>query len=222
VNNKIHLGLVEDQVLFREGIKAILSVWPEIEIVFESAEGYTVIERLKECEILPQVMLVDLSLPPQGQTEYSGKDLTLALREHFPDIKIIILSGNDDENFISQLIENGANGYLVKSSDPSEVYEAINSVHTRGSYINLRALMAIQKNAGKKPKKNMSNFQLTPREIEILQLVCQQLTTEDIADKLFLSPKTVNGHRNNLLSKTGAKNTAGLVIFAIKNEIYKV
>jgi len=223
--SKITVGLVEDQFLFRQGMKAILSAWMEIDVIFEAAEGYTVVDALKEAKTIPQVMLVDLSLPPNGQREFSGKDVTVALLKNFPDIKIIILSGHEDENFIAQLIECGAHGYLVKDCDPDEVHEAITSVSTKGSYINIRTLKAIQNNIGRKTKVRQINSaaeQLTKREVEILQLICDQFTTDEIAEKLFLSPKTVNGHRNSLLEKTGAKNVAGLVVYAIRNGIAQV
>ena len=225
MQNRIQVGLVEDQFLFRQGMKAILSAWPEIEVIFEAAEGYTLIEKLKQMKLIPHVMLVDLSLPPQGQKEFSGKEVTVELLKNFPDIKVIILSGHEDENFIAQLIENGAHGYLVKDSDPDEVHEAITSVYTKGSYINARALKAIQNNIGRKTKVRSSNTtveKLTKREEEILQLICEQHTTDEIAEKLFLSPKTVNGHRNSLLEKTGAKIVAGLVIYAIKSGVTEV
>lgn len=226
MEHKILIGLVEDHFLFRQGMKAIISSWPEIEVVFESAEGYNVIDKLKTSTLIPDVMLVDLSLPPQDKKEFSGKEVTIALREIFPDIKIIILSGHEDENFIAQLIEHGAHGYLVKDSDPSEVRDAIFSVYHKGSYINARTLKAIQHNIGKKTKPRSiaisATEQLTKREEEILQLICQQMTTEEIAEKLFISPKTVNGHRNNLLEKTEAHNVAGLVIYAIKNGIVSI
>lgn len=219
MNKKIKVGLVEDQLLFRTGMKAILSSWPEIEVVFESPNGYSVIDSLKAGTNLPDVMLIDLSLPPNGKTEYSGSHLTKDLIEHFPQVMVLILSVHDDENFIARLIEQGAHGYLVKECDPQEVYDAIVSVHTRGSYINERTLRAIQRNMGKKIKP-MKNFaDITRREVDILKLTCQQYTAEEIAEKLFISVKTVNGHRNNLLQKTGSRNVTGLVIYAIKNQI---
>jgi two-component system, NarL family, response regulator NreC len=217
--NKIKIGLVEDQFLFRQGMKAILGAWPDIEVVFESANGYSVIDSLKQSALLPDVMLVDLSLPPNGQKEFSGVHVTHALLENYPNMKILILSVHEDENFIAQLIEQGAHGYLVKDSDPQEVYEAIVSVYNKGSYINERTLKAIQHNMGRKLKPTKVYVQITKREEEILQLTCKQYTAEEIADKLFISVKTVNGHRNNLLQKTGSRNVTGLVIYAIKNQI---
>ncbi len=218
----IRIGLVEDQFLFREGMKAILSTWPDIDVSFESAEGYTVLDKLSKSTQVPDVMLVDLSLPPNGQIEYGGRELTIALTEAYPEMKILILSVHDDENFINQLIECGAHGYLVKDCNPQEVYEAIKSVHTKGSYINERTLKAIQRNMGKKPVAKKINTQITKREEEILQLVCKQYTAEEIAEKLFISVKTVNGHRKNLLQKTGSRNVTGLVLYAVKNNIISV
>jgi len=171
-------------------------------------------------------MLVDFSLPadPESKKEYSGRDLTVAIRASFPEMKIIILSVHENENFIADAIEHGAHGYLVKDSDPGEVFDAIQSVYTKGSYINERALKALQKNINRKstPKPTLHDARLTKREEEVLALVCHQLTAEEIAEKLFISVKTVNGHRTNLLEKTGAKNVAGLVIYAIRNNIVTI
>lgn len=220
---KIRIGLVEDQFLFRQGIKAILSAWGDLEVMFESTDGYSVIQKLKESSSLPDVMLVDMSLPPDGKREYSGLDLTNDLKEIFPDIKIIILSVHDDNHFIAKLIRTGAHAYLVKDSNPQEVYEAIVAVHQRGIYINERTLLAIQSNSQRKPAAKTigpvaSDVVLTRREEEILILICKQKTTDEIAAELFISPKTVNGHRNNLLQKTGSRNVAGLVTYALSRQ----
>lgn len=217
----IKIGIVEDHHLFREGLKAILNGWPDVKVVFEAAEGYTVIGSLsKQPSDVPQIMIVDLSLPPNNKEEYSGMHLTSDLLKHFPDIKIIVLSVHIDENFIAQLIEYGAHSYLVKDCDPQELYNAIIAVYTKGSYINERSLKAIQHNLNKKRSvRPQIALEITRREVEVLQLVCQQFTAEEIAEKLFISVKTVNGHRNNLLQKTGSRNVTGLVMYAVKNNI---
>jgi two-component system, NarL family, response regulator NreC len=220
----INVGLVEDQPLFMQGMKGILSSWIDFKVVFESGDGYSVLSKLNAASVIPQVMLVDLSLPPYGQDEFSGKHVTMALREHFPEMKVIILSGHNDEEFIAQLIESGAHGYLVKDCHPDEVYEAITTAHYKGSYINARTLKAIQYTLNNKttPQQTISSIEnLSKREEEIIQLICMQFTTEQIAEKLFLSPKTVNGYRNSLLQKTGAQNVVGLVIYAVKNGLVK-
>lgn len=219
MSNKIHIGLVEDQFLFREGMKAIINTWKETEVIFEASDGYSVIDKLQQTHMLPDVMLVDLSLPAHEGKEFSGMQLTHQLIEHYPQMKVLILSVHDDDNFINRLIECGAHGYLVKDSDPQEVHEAILAAYHKGSYINERALKAIQRNMNRKVKTSRPDIQITKREEEILQLVCAQYTAEEIAEKLFISVKTVNGHRNNLLQKTGSRNVTGLVLYAIRNNI---
>ena len=218
----IRIGLVEDQILFRKGMKAICDSWPGMKIVFECENGYSVVDSLRNSPVLPDVLLVDLSLPPDGNREFSGIDVTSAVLRNFPSISIVILSVHEDENFIAQVIEQGAHGYLVKDCDPQEVQQAIIDVHTKGSYINERTLRAIRNNMGRKNKAKpglIAPVRLTKREEEILSLICRQHTSEEIAEELFISVKTVNGHRNNLLQKTGSRNTAGLVIFALKNNL---
>lgn len=219
---KIKVGIVEDQLLFREGIKAILGNCGDFDIVFESSDGFSVISKLQQSKNLPDVMLVDLSLPPMDGMEFSGLDLTLLLVESYPKMKILVLSIHKDENFIIELVRNGAHGYLVKDCDPPELFDAIRSVYSKGSYINARALQAIQSSMARKVKPKSLAVQLSEREQEILQLVCQQYTAEEIAKKLFLSVKTVNGHRNNLLLKTGSRNATGLVVYAVKNNLVKL
>ena len=222
MHDTIKVGLVEDQILFREGMKAIIGTWPGMEVMFESADGYSVMDKLKASAVIPDVLLVDLSLPPLGQREFSGRHVTQVVTEAYPSIKILILSVHDDENFINQLIESGAHGYLVKDCNPNEVFEAIDSVYHKGSYINERSLRAIQRNMGRRVKPVKVDLNLTRREEEILQLVCQQFTAEEIAEKLFISVKTVNGHRNNLLQKTGSRNATGLVLYAVKNNVISI
>jgi two-component system response regulator NreC len=222
MDRKIRVGIVEDQPLFRQGLKAIISAWEDVEVVFESGEGFTIAEKLQSSAVMPDILLVDISLPPDGTREFGGVQVTDVVTQQFPEIKIIILSIHSEEHFISELIAHGAHGYLVKDSNPHEVHEAIKLVYEKGSYINQRALHAIQRGLSVRIQPEpvtSSPIRLTRREEEILQLICRQNTTEEIAEKLFISTKTVDGHRNNLLQKTGSRNTAGLVAFALTNNI---
>ena len=215
----IKIGLVEDQFLFREGMKAILSSYEEFEVVFESEDGFSVMDKLSSSEVIPDVLLVDLSLPKNGDEDFDGIAVTDTIVDNYPEIKILILSVHDDDAFIAELIERGAHGYLIKDSDPNEVTEAIRAVHHKGSYINQKTLSAIQKKMNQKHKTSTKKSQdeaLTKREIDVLRLVCQQKTTGEIAEELFISSKTVDGHRNNLLQKTHSRNVAGLVLYAMK------
>lgn len=215
----INIGLVEDQFLFREGMKAILSSYEEFNVVMESEDGFSVMDKIAASDEKPDVLLVDLSLPKQEDNDFDGIAVTDVVVENHPDIKILILSVHDDDAFIAELIERGAHGYLIKDSDPEEVVEAIKAVYEKGSYINQKTLLAIQKKMNQKHKTSTKKSQdeaLTKREIDVLRLVCQQKTTGEIADELFISSKTVDGHRNNLLQKTHSRNVAGLVLYAMK------
>jgi len=215
----IKLGIVEDQVLFREGIKSILRAWERIDFVFESPDGFSMLDRLQSSSQIPDVMLVDLTLPKKDNEEFNGWTVVQVLKEYYPEMKILILSAHEENYLIAKLIEEGANGYLIKESTPQEVYEAIIAVYERGSYINERSLNAIQSKLTGKLKTPKKHEALTRREVEVLQLICQQKTAEEIGNELFISTKTVNGHRNNLLQKTDSRNISGLVMYAIKHNI---
>ena len=224
MDNIIRIGIVEDQLLFLEGLKAMLEPMEEFDIVFQSMDGFSVLDKLKQSTILPDLLLLDSSLPPNGQEQFDGKMVVDVVMQHYPDMKILMLSANNDDDLIAELIEAGAHGYLNKNSEPEEVYEAIYSVYRNGSYINQQTLQAIQKRMNEKGQKKPKPLDepLTQREIEVLELVCQQMKTEEIAEQLFISVKTVNGHRNNLLQKTGSRNVAGLVLYAVKKNLVEI
>ena len=219
----IRIGIVEDQKLFKEGLKAIIAGWPEMELMFESDNGFSVIQKLEEATQLPEILLVDLSLPADtnGNT-FSGKEVILAVREKYPSIQPMVLSVTKDPFTIARLITIGAKGYLLKDSDPDEVYEAITTLHKKGSYMNSHTMKAIQNRLAGRLQTTDSAALLTHREIEVLKLICQQLTAEEIGERLFISSATVNGHRNNLLHKTGSRNITGLVMYAIRNGIVEL
>lgn len=215
----IKVGLVEDQLLFLNGMKAMLREWEEVKFVFESPDGYSVLERLQVCEAIPDVLLLDLTLPPKGGEEFSGQKVLELLRAHYPDMRIVILSAHNDPYVIARLIELGAHGYLAKDSDPAEVREAIQAVYYKKAYINAMTLQAIQGKMAGTVQAPEAFESLSKREVEVLQLICQQKTSEEIGEELFISTKTVNGHRNNLLKKTGTRNVVGLVIYAVKHRL---
>lgn len=218
----IKVGIVEDHVLFREGIVSIINSWEGLEVVFQSGDGFTVIDRLNT-EERPHVMLVDLSLPSDREVEYNGLDLILDMKREFPQVKLLVLSVNDSEYFIAKLIENGAHGYLTKDCEPDEIQEAITTVYHKGTYINERTLQVIQsKLSGRIPEPKKDKEELTRREKEVLRLVCQQMTADEIGKQLFISTKTVNGHKNNLMQKTNSRNVTGLVMYAIKNGLVEL
>lgn len=219
---KIKIGLIEDQHLFREGVKSLLGEYPEIDIVFESPDGFSVQERLKSCTEIPDVMLIDLTLPKNGQQEYSGWKVLNLLNQLYPNMRKLILSVSNELYVIAKLIEEGAHGHLAKDVDLQELHDAITHAHYNGSYINSKALHAIQGKMSGRLETPVVHKGISTREREVLELVCQGKKTKDIAEVLFISEKTVNGHRNNLLQKTGVGNVAGLVMYAVKNNLVEI
>ncbi|MEW7289720.1 response regulator [Aquimarina sp. 2304DJ70-9] len=214
----IKLGLIDDHNLFREGIKSLLNKMPDISLVLEAISGRDLLTKLNN--EVPDVILLDLEME-----DMNGVDTTLKLQEMYPDLKIIILTMHKEERMISYLMEVGANGYLLKDTNQVELEEAIRSVYEKGFYFNpfvSEALLKGLKHKVTKPPTIGKNYHLTSRELEVLELVTQELTTAEIAEKLFLSVRTIEGHRKNLMSKLGVKNTAGLIIKAVKEKIIAV
>jgi DNA-binding NarL/FixJ family response regulator len=217
----IRLGLVDDQNLFRQSLATMLSAVPNYELVMEAENGIACLEKLKETAIHPHILLIDMEMPGMD-----GIDLNNELQKSYPDIRVIILSVYAKERLISRLIEAGACGYLIKNCGKDELYTAIHAVHHFGFYMNTDVMKAIQSKSGAKGKAiqnaNRIAIELTERETEILQYICKEYSNAEIAEKLFISVRTVEGHRTNLLLKTGCKNTAGLALFAVKHRIIEL
>lgn len=216
MNDAIKIVLVDDEVLFRKGISFLLQRESNIEIVFEASNGEELISYLNKTAAKPDIIIMDLKMPV-----LNGVEATKIIRKIFPEIKIIALTSYDTKSFIANMIQVGAVAYLIKNTTPKALLHTINQVAKKGFYYNENVLETIKETilSSKKPKSNLETGFLSPREIEILQLICQQKTTAEIAEELFLSPRTVEGHRNNLLLKTESRNIAGLVVYAIQNEI---
>jgi len=212
----IRLALADDQVLFRRGLVMLLGDMEDARIVFECANGEELLTGLRDNPV--DVVLLDLEMPVMN-----GMEAMKRIRNQHPDMKVIVLSMHSEEKFIVHLMELGANGYIVKTAEPDEIENAIRAVATTGyhfsemvSRVMLHGL--VQK---KKVKPTFGDIDpLSEREMDVLRLICQELTTTEIAGKLFLSPRTVEGHRNNILLKTGTRNTAGLVVYAMTRGIY--
>ncbi|MRX67648.1 two component transcriptional regulator, LuxR family [Flavobacterium resistens] len=212
----VKIALVDDEVLFRKGIAFLLQREENIEIIFEASNGEELLASLEESETKPDIIIMDLKMPV-----LNGVEATKIIRKSYPDIKIIALTSYDTKSFIANMIQVGAVAYLIKNTTPKDLIHTINEVAKKGFYYNENVLKIIQETivSSKTSKVNLETSFLSPREIEILQLICQQKTTTEIAERLFLSPRTVEGHRNNLLLKTESRNIAGLVVYAIQNEI---
>ena len=216
--NPIRVAIADDQVLFRKGMVAIVNGFEGIQITLEVDNGRMLLDTLATANPRPDVVLLDLSMP-----ELNGVETTKLIHKSYSDLKIIILSVYGEDRFVTHLMDLGVNAYLFKNVEPLEVERAIRAVVEKGFYFNEAFLTAMRNRMlVKKPRRLLTEdlpATLTPRETEVLDLICKQLTAPEIAERLCLSIRTIDGHRANLLEKTGARNTAGLVLFAIKTHL---
>lgn len=216
--SQIKIALADDQQLFRQGLGTILTGCPDFELLFDAESGRQFLDTLSAADVRPSVALLDVEMP-----DMDGMELLQKLRADYPDIRVLMLSVHSSERLIARLIKMGACGYLLKNCDKDELIRAVKSTFEQGIYINRIALAALQRpEAGKRVSGGFAAVNLTTREREVLRLICREYSNVEIAEQLFISPRTVDGHRNNLLLKTGSKNTAGLVLFAVKHELYDV
>jgi DNA-binding NarL/FixJ family response regulator len=214
----INIAIADDETLFRQGIDFILSRHAHVNVVFQAGDGQELIDALATQEILPEIVLLDLKMPI-----LNGVETAKILRKKYPDLKIIALTSYFSKPFIVNMIAIGAVAYLAKNATPAEMIHTVNEVAAKGFYYDDEVMKIIHQGVLSDTTSKKSTFDssyLTKREKEILALICKQCTTNEIADKLFISPRTVEGHRNNLLLKTESKNIAGLVLYAIENKIF--
>lgn len=212
----INIAIADDQKLFRKGMAALVGSFDNMSLIFEAGNGKELLTICDESEVKPDVILLDISMP-----EMNGLDALKILKEKYPKIGVIMLTIHEAENFFLATIQAGANGYLAKNAEPEEVELAIREVFKNDFHFTLPMLEVMRKGLAKKmqPVTFENEDNLTPREKEVLQLICKQFSSVEIAEKLFLSNRTVEGHRNNLLLKTGSRNTAGLVLYALKHKL---
>ena len=220
MNDLITIILADDEELFRKGIAFILKREKNIDVIFEASNGSELIEYLSTNSKLPDIILMDLKMP-----FLNGVEATKIIHATYPNIKIIALTSYNTNSFIANMIQVGATSYLVKSTTPIEMIHTINEVFNNGFFYNDNVLKVIKN--GILPKNKIDNTEvqddfLTIREKEVLQLICLQMGTSEIAEKLYISSRTVEGHRNKLLIKTKSKNIAGLVVYAIQNNIIDI
>jgi DNA-binding NarL/FixJ family response regulator len=207
--------IADDHRIFRQGLRYSLSDDHKLKFVGEAGNGIELLELLKKQKA--DVILLDLKMP-----EMDGLEVTKELRKLYPDLRIIVLTMYDDENFIIHMLDMGANSYLVKNTEPEEIKTAMHAVVENEYYFNdlvsktmLKSIVQ-QRNVSPRFKPEV---QLNDKETEVLKLICAEHTNAEIAAKVFLSPRTVEGIRANLLEKIGVRNTAGLVLYAVKHNL---
>lgn len=221
--------LVDDHALFRNGLKLLLNSHPKFRVWGEAGTGTEMLRLLDEADTLPDVVLLDISMP-----EMNGIDAAGAALARYPDLRIITLSMYGEEDYYFKMVSQGVKGFLLKNSDITEVYAALEAVLEGGSYFSQELLFNLVSNLrssstaaegdtdSDEETGETDESVLSEREKEILLLICKGMTNNEIADTLYISKRTVDKHRANILEKTNCKNTANLVVYAIKNGLVEI
>ena len=212
---QIKIGIADDHKIFRKGVILSLRQYTNLSFIIEADNGDEMIEKLETEK--PDVILLDLRMPGKD-----GIETTKEISKKYPEIRILILTMYEDERFVSHLMENGANGYMLKNAEPAEIKKAIMEVMVKGYYLNNfvnRILLKKSTNKNKTIPSLSSEVVLSDKEKEVIQLLCREYTASEIATKMDISTRTVESIKDRLMDRFGTKNTAGLVFFAVKNNL---
>jgi DNA-binding NarL/FixJ family response regulator len=214
--NKPEIIIVDDHLIFRQGLKSLLTSENIATVVGEASNGKEYLELLTHLE--PDLVLMDIDMPHMNGMEATQRSLALK-----PDLKIIAFTMFSDEDYYFKMIDLGVKGFILKSSGINELEKAINEVLQGESYFSNEILRKIINNLSRKDSgKKAVDIGLTLRELDVLQHICMGLNNEEIAEKMFISPKTVKSHRSNLLVKTNCNSSTKLIIYALKNKIIEL
>lgn len=213
--NVIKVAIADDHKIFRKGVILSLRQYTNIRFVLEAENGDELLAGLPEAQ--PDVILMDLRMPQKD-----GIEATKLVSKQYPNIYVLVLSMYEDERFVSHLMENGANGYLLKNAEPQEIRKAIMDVYEKGYYLNNFVNRILIKKAHAKQKtipSLNSEITISDKERDVLRFICMEFTAQEIAQKMDISPRTVEAIKDRLMERFGSKNTAGLVFFAVKNNL---
>jgi len=213
---KPDLIIVDDHLIFRQGLKSLIMIENLATVIGEASNGVEFLELLSHLK--PDLVLMDIDMP-----HMNGMEATKKAIEMMPDLKVIAFTMFGEEEYYYKMIDLGVKGFILKSSGIQELEKAIHEVMTGESYFSNELLRKIINNFGRNTaKKSVEANQLTARELEVLMHICQGLNNDQVAEKLFISTKTVKSHRSNLLEKTNCKNTPALILFALKNKLIEL
>jgi len=210
----IQVIIADDHEIFRDGFRVMLKKCPEIELVAEAGDGEELIALAMELK--PDVIIMDIKMPV-----LDGIEATIRLSEELPGTGIIALSMHEEESAIIEMLEAGAKGYLIKNASKEEIISAIMAVHKDESYYcrYTSKLIRLLEKSKFNPNKKQVKPEFSENELTIIKLICQQYTNKEIADIMNLSKRTIEGHREKILEKLEAKNTAGIVVYAMKSKL---
>lgn len=207
LHKKARVIIADDHTLFRKGLKLILEEIENLDIIADVANGRELVEITRELQ--PDLVVMDINMPI-----LNGIEASKMLLQEIPDLKILVVSMYGDEQYYNSVIENGVKGFVLKDAENSELRAAVMTILNGKTYFSQELLLKIIRN-----RQQTSHISITPREQEILELICQGHSASEIAGKLFLSERTVENHRANLLDKTGCRNSLSLVLYAFRNNL---
>ena len=214
----IKIVLADDHEIFRDGFRVMLKKQPGVDLIGEAANGEELIQIVEELQ--PDIVVTDIKMP-----RLDGVGATKILKQKFPHIGVISLSMFDEENLIIDMLEAGAKGYLLKNAHKDEIIAAIEAVHNNQTYYcnhTSRKLTKMIADSSFNPHRHSNKPEFSEKEINVMRLVCQEFSNKEIALQLKLSVRTIESYREKIQDKINARNTAGIVVYAIKNRIYQV
>ena len=219
MESKIRIAVVDDEELITRALVDFLSTQDGLTVCLLSNDGNLFLNELETINELPDAVVLDLKMKNSD-----GIDINRKLKKSYPEIKTIVVSSYYKDSYLGYMMKEEVNAFLSKDIKPEVLVEAIRAVCKKGFFLTSGQMDAIRGQISSKTAKPsyLNDDDLTIRELEVLEMICQQYTTSDIAEKLFISKITVEGHRNNLLLKTGVKNSAGLVIYAVQRQLIDV
>lgn len=210
----IKIAIADDHKLVSKAIENMISSNEKLEVLINANNGENLLEEIEKAEVKPEIVLMDINMPFKN-----GIEATAALSKKHPDIKVIALTMEDQETTIIKMLKAGAKGYLLKDMSPEILFEAIEMVHSKGIFYTDIVTQTLLKLRTEEISSDKLIAELKDREIEFIRFACSELTYKEIADRMNLSPKTIDGYRDSVFVKLDVKSRVGLVLFAVKHNM---
>lgn len=208
-SDTIKVALADDHTMFRRGLVSILKPYVDIEVLFDAANGRELVDAIHAADIRPDICIIDINMP-----EMNGYDTARHIKRHFPKIKMLALSMYDDEDNIIKMLRNGANGYLLKDSEPDVLVDALKAMQKQGFYHSELITADILKSIN-----DVDMLRLSSAEIDFLKMACTEMTYKEMSTAMAVSERTIDGYRDRLFHKLNVRSRIGLVMYAIRNGI---